>query len=189
MGLLSCAKHFLVMEALISIPTLALPVVLRSKDTLRAIDLYPFITAKGRGKCNHDRTLNPAICSMFNLRVWSKVLITELLKRGLGFKGIVMTDALDMAAIRDIEDAAIKAINAGAGLLLHPSDPDETVEKFIMGLKKGRIALDVIEGAIKGVAKKRKGRIKGQPYDLTSVIDYGYHRGLSQKVSERSITS
>lgn len=54
----------------------------------------------------------------------SSVLIEELLRADLGFDGIVMTDALDMGAVRDQDrsELAIQSVEAGVDILLAPPD-------------------------------------------------------------------
>ncbi len=56
----------------------------------------------------------------------SPVILTKLLREDLGFKGIVVTDALEMGGIAKgftQADAAVRAIEAGADVLLMPTDP------------------------------------------------------------------
>lgn len=48
----------------------------------------------------------------------SKKIVTDLLKTELGFKGIVITDAMNMGALRKIENASLKAVEAGCDLIL-----------------------------------------------------------------------
>lgn len=54
----------------------------------------------------------------------SKVIVTDLLKGELGFKGIVITDAMNMGALRKIEKASLKAVEAGCDMIL--MEPNET---------------------------------------------------------------
>ena len=53
----------------------------------------------------------------------SKVIVTDLLKDELGFKGIVVTDAMNMGALRKIENASFKAVEAGCDMIL--MEPNE----------------------------------------------------------------
>jgi beta-N-acetylhexosaminidase len=49
--------------------------------------------------------------------------VTDLLKQKLGFKGIVITDAMNMGALRKIENASLKAVEAGCDMILmEPND-------------------------------------------------------------------
>lgn len=53
----------------------------------------------------------------------SKAIVTDLLKQELGFKGIVITDAMNMGALRTIENASLKAVEAGCDMIL--MEPNE----------------------------------------------------------------
>ncbi|NJN28572.1 MAG: glycoside hydrolase family 3 protein [Cyclobacteriaceae bacterium] len=66
---------------------------------------------------NNKRHTNglPASCS--------RVIVTDLLKKEMGFDGLVITDAMNMGAVQQIEHAAFKAVEAGCDLIL--MEPDE----------------------------------------------------------------
>ena len=53
----------------------------------------------------------------------SRLIVTELLKNKLGFDGIVITDAMNMGALKQIENASLKAVEAGCDMIL--MEPDE----------------------------------------------------------------
>lgn len=64
---------------------------------------------------------------MFLPATMSKTILTDILRGDLGFEGVIVTDALDMAAITDnfsIEDTIRLTINAGADLLILPAVKD-----------------------------------------------------------------
>ena len=64
---------------------------------------------------------------MFLPATMSKTILTDILRGDLGFEGVIVTDALDMAAITDnfsIEDTIRLSINAGADLLILPAVKD-----------------------------------------------------------------
>jgi beta-N-acetylhexosaminidase len=48
----------------------------------------------------------------------SRVIVTDLLKNELNFKGIVVTDAMNMGALAQIEKASLKAVQAGCDMIL-----------------------------------------------------------------------
>ena len=63
----------------------------------------------------------------------SKKILTDILRNDMGYNGIIVTDALDMAAISSqfgIEDASIRAINAGVDILLMPYTYDSQINEF-----------------------------------------------------------
>jgi beta-N-acetylhexosaminidase len=69
-----------------------------------------------KNNSDYDTHGLPASCS--------RVIVTDLLKKKMGFRGIVITDAMNMGALRDIEDASFKAVAAGCDMIL--MEPDES---------------------------------------------------------------
>ena len=53
----------------------------------------------------------------------SSVMMTDLLRNEMAFEGVIITDAMNMLAVSDIEDAALKSLIAGADIVLMPQDP------------------------------------------------------------------
>jgi len=70
----------------------------------------------------------PATCS--------KKIITGLLKSELGFKGIIITDALGMQAAKNIEDMPLKASMAGCDILLMPEDEEKTLFSILAEMEE-----------------------------------------------------
>ncbi|MCX7988106.1 MAG: hypothetical protein N2647_01510 [Thermodesulfovibrio sp.] len=69
----------------------------------------------------------------------SEKIIHNLLRRNLGFKGLVFTDAMNMKALRDYSFPHALALKAGADVILHPEDPYEALEEIILAYNKGLI--------------------------------------------------
>src|SRR5207302_3763140 len=72
----------------------------------------------------------------------SSAILTGLLKKDLGFKGIVVTDALEMGGIAkgfSTGEAAVRALEAGADVLLMPTDPDAVMKAVMAALQCGRV--------------------------------------------------
>ena len=68
----------------------------------------------------------------------SHAIITGVLRRQLGFTGLVLTDDLEMGAIARLEDAVVEAFNAGADMLLVCHTPERILAAH-EALAKGRI--------------------------------------------------
>ena len=83
------------------------------------------------------------------LTTFSRALIQDVLKRGLRFSGLTMTDDLDMGAVRKVakpREAVIKAVEAGYDLLLlsnslkpDPDHPAEAVDWIRSAVREGRV--------------------------------------------------
>lgn len=56
----------------------------------------------------------------------SRVIVTDLLRDELGFKGLIVTDAMNMGGVLQVKDAALKAVEAGCDIVLMPPNPSST---------------------------------------------------------------
>jgi beta-N-acetylhexosaminidase len=96
----------------------------------------------------------------------SPVVTTELLRRDLGFDGLVVTDALDMSGLTIYfkqEEAGVRAVLAGADMLLKPADPDAILRGLVAAVKSGRLTEKRIEESAR--------RILAAKYDLGLVAN------------------
>lgn len=183
-GLVSCAKHFPGHGDTSVDSHISLPEIRKSKDDLLRKDIYPFISAirKGVDSIMVGHLLVPALS--FEPSTLSKEIIKDFLRDELGFRGIIVSDALNMHAIRGIKNVYLRCFKAGIDLLLHPVDPHEAVKELTYGLENGEIRTEEIRerlARIKGI----KSKIKNIP---VSEFSYEDNRKLSEVVTERSIT-
>ncbi|MDE6664008.1 MAG: glycoside hydrolase family 3 protein [Lachnospiraceae bacterium] len=84
----------------------------------------------------------------------SRIVITDVLRTDLGFEGVVITDALDMRAISDYytsEEAAVKAILAGADMLLMPEDFESAYDGVLAAVQDGRISEERIDESLRRI--------------------------------------
>jgi beta-glucosidase len=143
-GVLACAKHFPGHGDTSSDSHLELPLLAHSRARLEAVELPPFRSAIAAGVASvmtahlqlpaldsqHPATLSPAV-------------LTQLLRRDLGFSGLVVTDALVMEAIsahHGAAEAAVLAFAAGADLILMPADAEAAIDGLLEALETGRIS-------------------------------------------------
>ena len=76
--------------------------------------------------------------------------VVDLLRRGLGYEGVVLVDDMEMGAIADVEEAAVCSINAGVDLLLvcHSENKQiASIEAIVRGVKQGIIPFDRVQEA------------------------------------------
>ncbi len=66
----------------------------------------------------------------------SRKIVTDLLKNELKFKGIIITDGLEMNALKDIKNAPFEASKAGCDMLCIPKDEIKTVELILKEMRK-----------------------------------------------------
>ncbi len=103
----------------------------------------------------------------------SKLMISDILRDELRYDGIVITDALNMKSITKFYDsgqAALKAVKAGADMILMPDDMEEAFQELLDAVKRGSIDESRIEESVKRIltVKIRRGILP-----LTSELIHG----------------
>lgn len=63
-------------------------------------------------------------------------IVTELLKKEMGFKGLVVTDAMNMGAVSKIKSASFKAIEAGCDMILMPDNEEKIISSVLARMEK-----------------------------------------------------
>jgi beta-N-acetylhexosaminidase len=96
---------------------------------------------------NHVATISPAI-------------VSDLLEKQLGFKGIVVTDALDMAGLThlfadNIGRAAVEAFKAGNDLLLIPADFPASYNAMLQAVRSGEISQERLDRSVLKILKTK----------------------------------
>lgn len=84
----------------------------------------------------------------------SAKIMTDILRNELNFQGVIITDALNMSAISEYytsEEAAVKAIQAGADMLLMPEDFNAAYEALLTAVQDGTISEERINESLERV--------------------------------------
>jgi len=182
--MISCAKHFPGHGDTVIDSHISLPVILKSEEELMRSDLIPFIEAikSGVGSIMMGHLSIPAIDSL--PATLSNKIVTDLLRKQLGYTGLVMTDALNMSALNEFENVPTKCINAGIDIILHPANPIKTADELKHSIDTGLITEDNIETAFKRVMQYKSGlKTFGQVKP-----DYEEHKNIAEKLFNDSIT-
>ncbi len=90
----------------------------------------------------------------------SKTVMTDILRDELGFEGVIITDALDMTAITDYytsQEAAVKAIEAGADMLLMPEDFNAAYDALLAAVQDGTISEERIDESLRRIYRIKCG--------------------------------
>ena len=146
---LGCAKHFPGHGDTASDSHLDLPVLPHSRERLDQVELPPFRAAIAAGidSVMTAHLLLPEL-DPEQPATLSKAVLTDLLRRQMGFNGLVVTDALVMEAIsarHGAAEAAVLAFEAGADLILMPADADAAIDGLCAGFNSGRLPLERLE--------------------------------------------
>ena len=89
----------------------------------------------------------------------SEYMITQILRKEMGFDGVVITDALNKKAITNTYDsatAAVTAIAAGADMLLMPADFREAYKGVIDAVNSGTLTEEQINTAVVRIVKAKQ---------------------------------
>ncbi|HSP93196.1 MAG TPA: glycoside hydrolase family 3 protein, partial [Thermoanaerobaculia bacterium] len=116
-----------------------------------------------------------------------------LLRGELGFRGLVVTDALDMGGIVDHFDpgeAAVRAILAGADQVVKSTDTDAAIAGVQRAVQAGRITRDRLDLSVGRIlaAKARAGDPEPDWNRIFSVVDSPEHRAVVEEIARRSVT-
>lgn len=194
-GVAAVAKHFPGHGGTLTDSHLSLPVVTRSRSGLERLELPPFraLIDAGVPAVMSAHVSYPALGDL--PATLSEPILTGLLRRELGFDGVVITDALNMRAIADRYgpgEAALRSVQAGADLLLVVGD--EAVQNEVHGalqaaLEDGRLSRDRVLEALGRSSRlaARYPRQNAPPPDALRPYLVA-HRALAQKVAHRAAT-
>ncbi len=168
------------------------------KERIESLELVPF-----RAAIAHDvdaimtaHLAVPAFEPEQKPATVSQNVLTNLLRDELGFKGLVVTDAMDMQAVTSLYssgEAAVRAIEAGADVLLMPTDPDACVSALVKAVATKRIPISRINASVLKVlaAKQRVGLFRTRYVNLDHLSDDLEERkaeDLAQSVADRAFT-
>lgn len=132
------------------------------RERIESVELVPFRAAIQHG-VDSIMTAHLSVPSIEPEQIpatLSQKILTGLLKDELGYKGLVVTDALEMQAVTSLfspGEAAVKAVEAGADVLLMPVDPEASIKAITAAISSGRLTRKRIdESAAKVLAAKEK---------------------------------
>ena len=166
---------------------LALPVINHDRTRLDTLELYPFreLIKKGLGSMMIAHLQIPALDNTPNTpTTLSKKVVTDLLQKDMGFKGLIFTDALNMKGVADYYEPGVadyKALLAGNDVLLFSGDVARAVQEIKKGIQKGEITEAVIDEKCRKILKAKYwvGLHKFKPIPHTNL-----HADLFTKQSE-----
>lgn len=144
-GAIATGKHFPGHGDTETDSHVALPVILHDRARMDSVELHPFQEAIDAGM-GAIMTAHIAVPSLNGggrePSTLSPEVLTTVLRDEMGFDGIVFTDAMDMRAIsrqHNSGEAAVRAIEAGADVILMPASVKGAVEGIVEAVSSGRI--------------------------------------------------
>ena len=160
-GIIACAKHFPGHGDTKTDSHKDLPVIPHDRRRLDSIELKPFkyLIDSGVMSVMTAHVFMPGIDTTTNLSIsLSPLAINGLLKKELRFKGLAITDALDMQAVAKDYPAGIlelKALLAGNDILLCPADVPSAIDTIRAAVLDGRFGLVELDAKVKKILQAK----------------------------------
>jgi beta-N-acetylhexosaminidase len=197
-GMIATGKHFPGHGDTDINSHLALPVVTASRARLDSVELPPFraAIAAGVGAIMTFHGAMPSLDPSGAPGTLSPLVLGGLLRREMGFRGLIISDAMDMRGVLDkygAVEAAKLAVIAGSDVLIQPENVTETIDAVVAGVREGRIPAARIDEAVRRIlfAKTAMGLRGTAQVDLARVrvvVGDTTNRRLAERVGEKSIT-
>jgi beta-glucosidase-like glycosyl hydrolase/CubicO group peptidase (beta-lactamase class C family) len=174
-GLLTTAKHFPGHGNTAVDTHLQLATIGGDRRRLQQVELLPFqkVVQAGVDSVMVGHIAAPSLDPSGAPATLSHSMMTELLRRELGFRGLVVTDAMEMSGVRAAwtGEAAIRAVRAGADFVLLPPDPEVAVQALVRGVREGQLAEARLDESVLRIleAKERLGLPQSRLVDLDAV--------------------
>jgi len=191
-GVAVVAKHFPGHGDTATDSHTGLPIINHSKKQWETIDAPPFKAAIAH-HADVIMTAHIVVPGLDRSRLpatMSKTVLTGLLRDRLGFQGVTITDSLQMtgATIKfGPEEAAVRAVVAGADLLLMPRDLGRAYNAVLAAVKSGRISRARLDEAVTRIIRMKDERGMFHPYvdaaKAAHVIGSKEHRAAARKVA------
>lgn len=177
---------------------LALPVIRVERERMDSVELAPFRSAirAGMGGIMTGHIAVPALSGERVPATLSSAVLTDLLRGELGFSGVIFTDAMNMGAIDrrfPRGEAAVRAVIAGADVLLMPPNVTEAIDAIERAVQRGRISERRIEMSVTRLLRlKENFRLHENrlvPVErVPHIVGIPEHSDVAREVSERSLT-
>jgi len=223
-GVISCLKHFPGHGDTATDSHAGFPLIDKSLDELKSLELVPFKAGIDSGvemimtahiqfpqieKQTYKSIKDGAEVTL--PATLSKTILTDLLRGELGFDGLIVTDAMNMDAIKenfDTVDAAMYAVNAGVNIILCPYPYEvasaEKVEQLGQYIRKiadlaeaGTVSMDNIDDSVvrilslkmkSGLMDKDFSNAQEAAAKASAAVGSEEHRSEEWELTEKCVT-
>jgi beta-N-acetylhexosaminidase len=177
----------------------ALPVIHHDRARMDSVELRPFQEAIDAGMAAimsahiSVPSLNGGVREPSTL---SPLVLTHVLRDEMGFEGIVFTDAMDMSAISRQHrsgEAAVRALEAGADVILMPASVGDAVKGIVEAVEEGRITVERLDRSVLRIleTKERLGLPERRTVaieEIPNTVGVPEHTRLAEQIAQESIT-
>jgi len=198
-GVIATGKHFPGHGDTETDSHLDLPVIRVDRERLERVELAPFRAAirEGLGGIMTAHITVPSLDGDDDLpATLSRAVLTHLLREDMGFQGLVFTDAMDMFAIDrrfSRGEATVRALEAGADVILMPPDVEAAVRGLVEAVEGCRISEARLDESVLRVlrAKEEMGVHEDRQVPIEEVsrrVGIPEHEAVAQEIADRSLT-
>jgi beta-N-acetylhexosaminidase len=160
-GMIATAKHFPGHGDTSQDSHSLLPTIAADLDRLEKVELFPFKRAIDAGvrAVMTAHLAVPAIDPTPGLpATLSAPIMTGVLRGKMGFKGLIVTDALEMGGVTNAystEEASLRAVLAGVDQLLLPPEPDKVIAYLAAAVRDGRVPMARIDASVRRILEAK----------------------------------
>ncbi|MBE1582285.1 glycoside hydrolase family 3 protein [Nonomuraea angiospora] len=173
----------------------SLPTIQRDHDWSRW-DLPPFLDAirVGVDAIMTAHISVPALDPRGRPATLSRRILTDILRSELNYSGLIITDALDMGAIDSADQShVVEAFQAGADLLMRPSNLPNAYDAVLRAVESGEIGEDRLHESVLRIlrVKARRRILGGAPVDLAGIseaVAVPEHTTIARTIGHASVT-
>jgi beta-N-acetylhexosaminidase len=198
-GMIATAKHFPGHGDTAVDSHNLMPAINADISRLEQVELYPFTEAIKAGveAVMTAHLYVPALDPTPGLpATLSSPILTDLLRKKMGFKGLIVTDAMTMGGVTtafSAEEAALKAVQAGIDMILLPADLPGVIDALVRAVKDGEIPESRIDASARRILelKARLGLPQNRFVDvnlLPQLIASRQHIEQAARTFEKSVT-
>ena len=197
-GVMATAKHFPGHGDTSTDSHMELPTIDIDKARLEQVELPPFraAIAEGVGGVMSAHIALPSLEPENLPATLSPKMLTGVLRDELHFDGVIFTDALNMrgvAAHYPEGEAAVRALQAGADILLYPPSVEQAFKAVKRAVEAGDIKPSRIDESVRRIlaAKQRLGLDKNRLTDLSKVaqvLGSREHQQAAQQIMDSAVT-
>lgn len=197
-GIIATAKHFPGHGDTATDSHTGIPIITHTKAQWQQIDAPPFKAAikAGVNMIMSGHLVVPALDPSGDPATLSRPILTDILRKELGYKGVIITDSLGMQGVRDKYgdgEVAVRAVLAGVDNLLMAPDMDAAYNAVLAAVESGRISERRLnESVARILLLKLKQGILFHPYTdasrLDSVVGTPEHLAKADAITDRTTT-
>ncbi|MDE6381054.1 MAG: hypothetical protein K2L11_11335 [Muribaculaceae bacterium] len=150
-GVMSVAKHFPGHGSADADSHKRLPVVDKTREELESSDLHPFreYISNGMGALMTGHLFVPALDAEEEPVTVSRTILVDFIREELGFEGLIVTDAINMAGAGGC--SAADALTAGADIVLAPSNTEDELLNIVKAVESGHMPVAVLRDRVRRV--------------------------------------